>query len=74
MNAVRAALGDSRRAAMAIDALRRGWPVTVQHLDKALTVLAVETAQEISGAHAILLSASRAANPPGRNLTASAAA
>lgn len=61
MNAVRAALGDSRRAAMAIDALRRGWPVTVQHLDKALTVLAVETAQEISGAHAILLSASRAA-------------
>jgi GTP cyclohydrolase II len=61
LNAVRAALGDSRRAAMAIDALRRGWPVTVQHLDKALTVLAVETAQEISGAHAILLSASRAA-------------
>ena len=46
---------------MAIDALRRGWPVAVQHLDKALTVLAVETAQDISGTHGILLSASRAA-------------
>ena len=56
-----AALGDSRRAAMAIDALRRGWPVTVRHMDKTLTVLAVETAQDISDTHAILLSASRAA-------------
>jgi GTP cyclohydrolase II len=56
-----AALGDSRRAAMAIDALRRGWPVTVMDMDKALTILAVETAQDISGTHAILLSASRAA-------------
>jgi GTP cyclohydrolase II len=56
-----AALGDSRRAAVAIDALRRGWPVTVQHLDNALTVLAIETAQDVSGAYAMLLSASRAA-------------
>ena len=46
---------------MAIDALRRGWPVTVQHLGHALRVMAVETAQDLSGAHAILLSASRAA-------------
>jgi GTP cyclohydrolase II len=46
---------------VAIDALRRGWPVTVQHMDKALTLLAVETAQDISGAHAVLLSGSRAA-------------
>lgn len=56
-----AALGDSRRAAMAIDALRRGWPVALRHLDKTLMVLAVETAQDISASHAILLSASRAA-------------
>ena len=60
MIGVRAALGDSRRAAMAIDALRRGWPVTVQHLGQSLTLLAVETAQDISGAHAMLLSANRA--------------
>ena len=55
------ALGDSRRAAVAIDALRRGWPVTLTHMDSVLTVLAIETAQDISGAQAILLSASRAA-------------
>ena len=61
MSGVSAALGDSRRAAVAIDALRRGWPVTVQHVNKLLTVTAVETAQDISGVHAMLLSASRAA-------------
>lgn len=67
-----AALGDSRRAAMAIDALRRGWPVTVVDVDKALTVLAVETAQDISGTHAILLSASRAATLKLSNQSAAA--
>ena len=61
MSGTSVALGDSRRAAMAIDALRRGWPVTVQHVGKMLTLLAVETAQEISGAQGVLLSASRAA-------------
>lgn len=53
--------GDPRRAAVAIDALRRGWPVTVQHFDQMMTVLAVETAQDITGTQAMLLSASRAA-------------
>ena len=67
-----AALGDSRRAAMAIDALRRGWPVTVVDMDKALTVIAVETAQDISGTHAILLSASRAATLKLTNQSAAA--
>ena len=65
-------MGDSRRAAMAIDALRRGWPVTVQHLDNALTVLAVETAQDVSGAYAMLLSASRAATLKLTNQSAAA--
>lgn len=61
MSGTSVALGDSRRAATAIDALRRGWPVTVEHVGKMLTLLAVETAQEISGAQGLLLSASRAA-------------
>ena len=55
------ALGDARQAARAIDALRRGWPITVRHKDQILTVLAVETAQSVSDANAMLLSASRAA-------------
>lgn len=56
-----AASGHARRAAQAIDALRRGWPVTIRNADHKLTVVAVETAPHVSGAHAMLLSASRAA-------------
>ena len=55
------AVGNSRRAARAIDALRRGWPINVQHNGQMLTLLAVETAQKITGTKAMLLSASRAA-------------
>jgi GTP cyclohydrolase II len=47
---------DPKRAARAIDALRRGWPVRIN----ALTLMAVETALP-SAATAILISASRAA-------------
>jgi GTP cyclohydrolase II len=50
----------AKRAARAIDALRRGWPVTVQGNKAAITLRAVETATDIS-ASAILISASRAA-------------
>jgi GTP cyclohydrolase II len=50
----------AKRAARAIDALRRGWPVTVQGDKVSITLRAVETATDIS-ASAILISASRAA-------------
>lgn len=54
-------IGDARRAAMAIDALRRGWPIMVTHGDVKMTVSAVETSQDVTGTTGILLSASRAA-------------
>ena len=53
--------GDARRAALAIDALRRGWAITVEHLGQDLCLLPIETARDVAGTHAILLSASRAA-------------
>lgn len=37
---------DPRAAARAIDALRRGWAVSVSDADEAMTVLAIETADE----------------------------
>lgn len=46
-----------KRAAKAIDALRRGWPVAVGNLG----LVAIETAQGVEGAKGILLSAARAA-------------
>lgn len=48
--------GDPKRAARAIDALRRGWPVCVS----GMTLVAVETATSFIG-HGVLISASRAA-------------
>ncbi len=57
-------MSDAKAAARAIDALRRGWPVSVG----ALTLLAIETADparltdfDPAGAAAVLLSAGRAA-------------
>lgn len=61
MNGPDATLGQARRAAEAIDALRRGWPVTIWNGGHRLAVIAIETAPHVSGALAILLSASRAA-------------
>jgi GTP cyclohydrolase II len=49
--------GDSKNAAKAIDALRRGWVITVGDLG----LVAIETAQGVDGVRGILLSASRAA-------------
>jgi GTP cyclohydrolase II len=61
-------LSDPRQCARAIDALRRGWPVTLTDGDAAITVLAIETADDIrladfdpDGTANILLSATRAA-------------
>jgi GTP cyclohydrolase II len=47
---------DPKRAAKAIDALRRGWAVAVEGLG----LVAIETAGDVAGATGILLSASRA--------------
>ena len=59
---------DTRAAAQAIDSLRRGWPVTITSDAGALTILAVETADEPrlaefdpNGAADLLLSSHRAA-------------
>jgi GTP cyclohydrolase II len=57
------AVSDPRDAARAVDALRRGWPVT---LDGVITVLAIETADDarlaaFGGASDVLMSAARAA-------------
>jgi GTP cyclohydrolase II len=49
--------GDAKKAAKAIDALRRGWAIAVGNLG----LIAIETAQGVEGATGILLSASRAA-------------
>lgn len=53
--------GDPRRAARAIDALRRGWPIVIENDGHRLTLVAIETASDVTGASGLLLSASRAA-------------
>ena len=53
--------GDARRAARAIDALRRGWAIKVKGDAGSLHLTAIETATETTGATGILLSQSRAA-------------
>lgn len=53
--------GDPRRAARAIDALRRGWPVVVENEGKKIALAAIETATNTVGATGLLLSSSRAA-------------
>ena len=53
--------GDPRRAARAIDALRRGWAIQIQGVNAALVVTAVETAIDFADVTAMLLSSSRAA-------------
>jgi GTP cyclohydrolase II len=47
---------DPKNAAKAIDALRRGWAIAVEDM----RLVAIETASDVAGATAILLSASRA--------------
>jgi GTP cyclohydrolase II len=53
--------GNPRRAASAIDAIRRGWPVRIENGGHRITILAVETATDVTSATGLLLSASRAA-------------
>jgi GTP cyclohydrolase II len=53
--------GDARQAARAIDALRRGWPITISSNGHSLTLIAVETASGITNVAGMLLSATRAA-------------
>lgn len=53
--------GDPRRAARAIDALRRGWPILIENDGQRLTLVAIETASDVTGASGLLLSATRAA-------------
>ena len=59
--------GGARRAARAIDALRRGWPFRVQGADGALDLLAVESARDAAlvefGSRDVLLSGERAVTP-----------
>jgi GTP cyclohydrolase II len=52
---------DPRRAAQAIDALRRGWTIGVEGDEGGLTLAAIETASEVGGTTGLLLSPSRAA-------------
>lgn len=58
-------VNDAFDAARAVDALRRGWPVRVEAADGGLTLLAVETADQVRleafGADALLLTPARAA-------------
>ena len=56
-------MSDGRRAAQALDALRRGWPLRITAADGALDLLPVETAYDDAGATArhLLISAARAA-------------
>lgn len=61
MNEPIPATGDARRAARAIDALRRGWPIRVEGPKAGLTLTAVETSPDTTGATGMLLSQSRAA-------------
>lgn len=53
--------GNARRAARAIDALRRGWPVRVEGQDSGYNLAAVETATDFLGTTGLLISQSRAA-------------
>ena len=58
------AKGDAKAAARAIDALRRGWRVTVRGADGAITLLPIERVgepSEFTAAREVLLSGSRAA-------------
>jgi GTP cyclohydrolase II len=55
------ATGDARRAARAIDALRRGWPIKIEGAAGTLLLSAVETATDTAGTTGLLLSQSRAA-------------
>jgi GTP cyclohydrolase II len=52
---------DPKRAAKAIDALRRGWPVAVEGRTATIGLVAIETTDGVQGAGGILLSAARAA-------------
>jgi GTP cyclohydrolase II len=60
-------VSDARRTALAIDALRRGWPVALRGADGTLALLPIETADPVrlaafdpAGTAAVLLSAGRA--------------
>ena len=61
MSGTTATVGNARRAARAIDALRRGWAIKIEGPQATLILTAVETATDIEGASALLLSSSRAA-------------
>ena len=52
---------DSKNAAKAIDALRRGWTVAILGESGTIGLIAIETCSDVVGASGILLSASRAA-------------
>ena len=53
--------GDARRAARAIDALRRGWPIRVEGAVATLHLTAIETATDTTNVTGLLLASSRAA-------------
>ncbi|MEG3125068.1 GTP cyclohydrolase II [Sphingomonas sp. GB1N7] len=60
-------MSDPRRAALAIDALRRGWPIAIRGADGVLALLPIETADPVrmaafdpAGTAPVLLSAGRA--------------
>jgi GTP cyclohydrolase II len=53
--------GDPRRAARAIDALRRGWPIEVRGSSALLVLGAIETGFDMATTTGLLISASRAA-------------
>ncbi len=59
-NAISPKIADPKSAARAIDALRRGWAIRISGAGGDLILRAIETATEFT-AHAILISASRAA-------------
>ncbi len=61
LNEAATATSDARRAARAIDALRRGWPIKFEGDAGSLHLIAIETASDAAGATSILLSQSRAA-------------
>lgn len=61
MPASATAAGDARRAARAIDALRRGWSIRVVGVSASLHLCAIETAIETVNATGLLLAPSRAA-------------
>lgn len=53
--------GEPRRAARAIDALRRGWPIRIGVGDNSMLLSAIETATGLEDVTGLLLSSSRAA-------------